>query len=113
MLVDLLVLSAAGGLFTVPLYALLQQRSQPEARSRIIAGNNVVNAVAMTVGALVAAALLSRGMTMAELFALCGWGTVPVAILAAWRSIALSAINAAATGTCLALTSPCSHRSAR
>ena len=83
-LVDLLVLAAAGGLFTVPLYALLQHRSEPEVRSRVIAGNNVINAVAMTVAAVVAAAVLSRGMTMAELFALCGWGTVPVAIVAAW-----------------------------
>jgi acyl-[acyl-carrier-protein]-phospholipid O-acyltransferase/long-chain-fatty-acid--[acyl-carrier-protein] ligase len=95
-LVDLLVLSAAGGLFTVPLYALLQHRSEPEVRSRVIAGNNVVNAVAMTVGALVAAALLSRGMTMAELFALCGWGTVPVALIAAWilrRDVAKTAVR--------------------
>src|SRR4029453_18661112 len=33
-LADLVVLAAAGGLFTVPLYALLQHRSGPEIRPR-------------------------------------------------------------------------------
>jgi acyl-[acyl-carrier-protein]-phospholipid O-acyltransferase/long-chain-fatty-acid--[acyl-carrier-protein] ligase len=95
-LVDVFVLAAAGGLFTVPLYALLQHRSEPEVRSRVIAGNNVINAVAMTLAAVAAAALLSRGMTMGELFAVCGWGTVPVAVVSAWilrREVAKAAVR--------------------
>ena len=57
-LVDLLGLAVAGGLFTVPLYALLQHESEPAHRARVIAANNIINALAMTVAAVVAAALL-------------------------------------------------------
>jgi acyl-[acyl-carrier-protein]-phospholipid O-acyltransferase/long-chain-fatty-acid--[acyl-carrier-protein] ligase len=83
-LLDLVGLASAGGLFCVPLYALLQHESAPEHRARVIAANNIINAFAMTVAALAAAALLSRDMTMGQLFALCGLGTIVVAVLSAW-----------------------------
>jgi hypothetical protein len=41
---DLVVIAFAGGMFIVPLYAILQVASPPEERSRIIAANNIVNA---------------------------------------------------------------------
>jgi 1-acyl-sn-glycerol-3-phosphate acyltransferase len=44
---DLFLTACFGGVFSVPLYTLLQQRSQPGVRSRVIAGNNVLNAVFM------------------------------------------------------------------
>lgn len=44
---DLLLTAVFGGVFSVPLYTLLQQRSKPEVRSRVIAGNNVFNALFM------------------------------------------------------------------
>ena len=81
---DLTGLAVAGGLFCVPLYALLQHESEPRYRARIIAANNIVNALAMTLAAIVAAALAARGLTMGELFALCGLATIPVALVAAW-----------------------------
>lgn len=40
---DLLLLSAAGGFFMVPLYTLVQERADPRERSRIIGANNIVN----------------------------------------------------------------------
>jgi acyl-[acyl-carrier-protein]-phospholipid O-acyltransferase/long-chain-fatty-acid--[acyl-carrier-protein] ligase len=83
-LADLLGLAMAGGLFCVPLYALLQHESEPEHRARVIAANNIVNAFAMTVAAVTAAVLLARGLTMGQLFALCGAGTIVVAAIAAW-----------------------------
>lgn len=83
-LLDLFLLAAAGGLFTVPLYACLQRASEPPMRARVIAGNNIINAVAMSVAALAAAAILGRGMTMGALFSLCGWATLPVAIACGW-----------------------------
>jgi acyl-[acyl-carrier-protein]-phospholipid O-acyltransferase/long-chain-fatty-acid--[acyl-carrier-protein] ligase len=83
-LVDLVGLAIAGGLFTVPLYALLQHESEPEHRARVIAANNIINALAMTSGALGSAALLARGLTMGELFALCGVLTIPVGLAAMW-----------------------------
>ncbi|MBL8699909.1 MAG: acyl-[ACP]--phospholipid O-acyltransferase [Alphaproteobacteria bacterium] len=83
-LADLAGLAVAGGVFTVPLYALLQHRSEPAHRARIIAANNIVNALAMTIAALAAAALLAGGLSMRELFGLCGAATVVVALAAAW-----------------------------
>ena len=67
-LADLLLLGMAGGLFTVPLYALLQLRSDAGHRARIIAANNIVNALYMVVGALAAAALLDAGLSIPALF---------------------------------------------
>ncbi len=57
LLVDLLLLAACGGLFSVPLYALLQERSPPSHRARMVAANNVVNAIAIVAGAIVVAGL--------------------------------------------------------
>ena len=83
-LADLVGLAAGGGLFTVPLYAILQHESEPSHRARVIAANNIINALAMTVAAVVAAALLARGMTMGELLGLCGVATIPVIVITAW-----------------------------
>jgi acyl-[acyl-carrier-protein]-phospholipid O-acyltransferase/long-chain-fatty-acid--[acyl-carrier-protein] ligase len=83
-LVDLVGVAMAGGLFTVPLYAILQHESDPAHRARVIAANNIINALAMSIAALGAAALLARGWTMGELFALCGILTIPVVLVAAW-----------------------------
>lgn len=47
---DLFGIAVSGGIFTVPLYTLIQQRSNPESRSRIIGANNVVNSIFMVIG---------------------------------------------------------------
>ena len=62
MLADLLLLACCGGLFSVPLYAIVQERSEPRMRSRTIAANNVMNAVFMVLGAGAAAGLAALGM---------------------------------------------------
>ena len=51
MLVDLLLLAVCGGLYSVPLYAIVQEKSEPSHRARMIAANNVVNALMMVLGA--------------------------------------------------------------
>jgi acyl-[acyl-carrier-protein]-phospholipid O-acyltransferase/long-chain-fatty-acid--[acyl-carrier-protein] ligase len=83
-LIDLVGVAMAGGLFTVPLYAILQHESEPEHRARVIAANNIINAVAMAAATIGSAALLKAGLTMGELFGLCGILTIPVALIAAW-----------------------------
>ncbi len=55
---DLFMLSLSGGLYSVPLYALIQERSDESHRSRIIAANNILNAIFMVVSALLAIALI-------------------------------------------------------
>jgi acyl-[acyl-carrier-protein]-phospholipid O-acyltransferase/long-chain-fatty-acid--[acyl-carrier-protein] ligase len=81
---DLVGVAVAGGLFTVPLYAILQHESEPAHRARVIAANNIINALAMSIAAVAAAAFLARGMSMGELFGLCGIATLPVAFISAW-----------------------------
>ena len=54
-LIDLLLLAACGGLYSVPLYALIQDRSPEAEQARMVAANNVVNAAAMVAGAVAAA----------------------------------------------------------
>ena len=67
-LFDLFGLGLFGGFFIVPLYVLIQLRSAPEHRARIIAANNILNALFMVVGALVAASLLGHGLSIPLLF---------------------------------------------
>ncbi len=65
---DMIMLGVSGGLYIVPLYALVQQRSEPSKRSRIIAANNVINALFMVVASLYAGFALSHGVTVPMLF---------------------------------------------
>jgi MFS family permease len=67
-LIDLLLIGLFGGFFIVPLYALVQMRSREDCRARVIAANNIVNALFMVVGAVLAAALLLTGWTIPALF---------------------------------------------
>ena len=68
LLADLALTGIFGGFYIVPLYALVQSRSEPSHRSRVIAGNNVLNAVFIVAAALVAIALLGAGLTIPQLF---------------------------------------------
>ena len=67
-LIDLFLVGAFGGFYIVPLYALVQSRSEPVRRSRIIAPNNVLNAVFIVAAAGVAIALLAAGLSIPQLF---------------------------------------------
>jgi 1-acyl-sn-glycerol-3-phosphate acyltransferase len=66
-LFDLVMIGLFGGFFIVPLYALIQSRSKASHRSRIIAGNNILNALFMVVAAGLGAALLAAGASIAQL----------------------------------------------
>ena len=67
-LADLAALGLFGGFYIVPLYALVQSRSDAAHRSRVIAGNNVLNALFIVAAALVAIALLAAGLSIPQLF---------------------------------------------
>jgi len=67
MLADLFLIGLFGGFYIVPLYALIQTRSDPAHRSRIIAGNNILNAVFMVVAAAMAIGLFAAGLTIPQL----------------------------------------------
>ncbi|MBI3041688.1 MAG: MFS transporter [Betaproteobacteria bacterium] len=65
---DLLLIGVFGGFYIVPLYALIQSRSDVRHRSRVIAGNNILNALFMVAAALLAIALFHAGLTIPQLF---------------------------------------------
>jgi 1-acyl-sn-glycerol-3-phosphate acyltransferase len=67
-LIDLLGMAVFGGFYSVPLYTLIQQRSEPSERSRVVAGNNILNALFMAVGAGLLAWLFSLGVRVQTLF---------------------------------------------
>jgi len=65
---DLALLAAFAGLYSVPLYALIQTRAQKTHVARIVAANNILNALFIIVASIMAAALLGSGLTIPELF---------------------------------------------
>ena len=65
-------LALAGGLFIVPAFAAVQAWSPPEARARVIAAVNVMNAAYMVAGGAVVAALQALGVGVTLLFAALG-----------------------------------------
>ena len=65
---DLLMLGLFGGFYIVPLYALIQTRSKESHRSRIIAGNNILNALFLILSAVLAIVVFKLGFTIPQLF---------------------------------------------
>jgi 1-acyl-sn-glycerol-3-phosphate acyltransferase len=68
LLIDAGLIGMFGGIFIVPLYALMQQRSRPEVVSRVISANNIINALFMVAAALFGAVALRNGLTIPQLF---------------------------------------------
>ncbi|MET0310457.1 MAG: MFS transporter [Burkholderiaceae bacterium] len=69
---DLALLSLFAGLYSVPMYALIQLRSQPTHRARIIAANNILNALFMIASSIIAGAMLKAGLTIPQIFLFVG-----------------------------------------
>jgi len=65
---DFALLGAFGGLYTIPLYVMIQTRCPAEYRSRIVAANNVLNAAFMVASALLTVAGLGKGLSIPQLF---------------------------------------------
>ncbi len=71
-LIDLLGLSLFAGLYSVPMYALIQMRTEKTHTARIIAANNILNALFMIASSLIAGALLAYGLSIPEVFLVVG-----------------------------------------
>lgn len=69
-LFDLAMLGAFGGFYSVPLYAMIQQRANRQHLSRIIAANNIINALFMVTAAILALVALQNGMSIPQFFLL-------------------------------------------
>ncbi|MBN9018861.1 MAG: acyl-[ACP]--phospholipid O-acyltransferase [Rhizobiales bacterium] len=79
--IDLVGVAFGGGIFTVPLYAMLQSRAEPQERSSAIAGNNIMNAGTMVAGTVLAAALLAAGVTTLQLLVVIGIANIGAAFV--------------------------------
>lgn len=66
--IDLALLALFAGLYSVPLYALIQTRADRARVARIVAANNILNAVFMVVASVAATALLGAGLSIPQLF---------------------------------------------
>jgi len=78
-LMDLGLMSFCAGLFSVPMYALIQLRSPQTHRARIIAANNILNALFMIASAVIAGVLLKLNVSIGALFILTGIANFAVA----------------------------------
>jgi 1-acyl-sn-glycerol-3-phosphate acyltransferase len=67
-LFDCATIGIFGGLYIVPLFALIQTRCDPQHLSRTIAGMNIVNALFMVASAGAAIVMLKFGLTIPEIF---------------------------------------------
>ena len=79
-LADLSLLSLFAGLYSVPMYALIQLRAQPTHRARIIAANNILNALFMIASSVIAGILLKSGFSIPEIFLFTGLANAVVAL---------------------------------
>jgi len=78
-MMDLMLLSLFAGLYSVPMYALIQMRSQPTHRARIIAANNILNALFMIGSSVIAGVLLKSGFSIPQIFLFTGIANAVVA----------------------------------
>jgi acyl-[acyl-carrier-protein]-phospholipid O-acyltransferase/long-chain-fatty-acid--[acyl-carrier-protein] ligase len=65
---DLFLLSVSAGLYIVPLYAMMQHQSDPAYRARIIAANNIMNALFMVSSAILIIMMLSLHFSIPQIF---------------------------------------------
>ncbi len=85
-LLDLMLIGMFGGFYIVPLYALVQLRSEPEKRARIIAANNILNALFMVGGSVLGILFLSvADLSISEFLLVIALMNVAVAVFIFFR----------------------------
>ena len=92
LLLSLLGIAVAGGMFVVPLYAFLTTFVDKSQTARTIAANNIVNSGAMVLGSIVAIGLSSIGVPMVQQLLL----GAAMCLVAAWLGKLLVAAERAA-----------------
>ncbi len=69
---DFFLIACAGGLYVVPFFSLIQETAEKHVKSRVIAGNNIINAAFMVVGALSMYFAGKAGMGLKEVLIVTG-----------------------------------------
>lgn len=65
---SMLMVALCGGIYMVPLYALLQTESGHDTRSQVLAASNLFDSLFMTIAAIISAGLLAAGLKITDLF---------------------------------------------
>lgn len=81
---DLFGIGVAGGMFVVPLYAIVQTFSPPEERSRMIAANNIMSAIIVVAVTVVSILLVKLGVSVPDIIGVLGGATLIVALISCW-----------------------------
>jgi len=84
-LLTLLLIAVAGGMFVVPLYAFLTTKCDPAQAARMVAANNIVNSGAMVAGSLIAGGLSAAGIPLVEQVLL----SAVMCLVSAWLGVRL------------------------
>lgn len=79
-LVDLFLISMCGGVYIVPLYAILQHESDPTHRSRAVASNNIINALFMVFASIATSLMLWMHFSVTNVFLVVAIANLFVAI---------------------------------
>lgn len=66
--VDLFLMAICAGIYTVPLYAIVQHRSEESHRARVIASNNIINAFFMVIAAIATMLMLKAHFSVSQIF---------------------------------------------
>ncbi len=80
LLADILLIGLFGGIYIVPLYAFIQSNAEASHQSRVIAGNNIMNALLMVVSAIFSLWVFSLGFNIPQLFLITAFCTALVMI---------------------------------
>ncbi|MBS0286536.1 MAG: acyl-[ACP]--phospholipid O-acyltransferase [Proteobacteria bacterium] len=67
-MIDMLLIAISGGIYIVPLYAIMQHIAAESHKARIIASNNIMNALFMTVAAIITMVMFKLQMTIPHIF---------------------------------------------
>lgn len=79
---DMFMISVCSGVYIVPLYAIIQSRSESTYRSRTIASNNVLNALFMVMSAAATVLMLTLGFDVTQVFLTLAFANTAVAVYA-------------------------------
>ena len=81
LMIDFVMIGVFGGLYIVPLFAMVQMRTRPEERARVIAANNIINALFMVLSSLAGAVIIGvAGVSIPVFFLLLALANVAVAV---------------------------------
>lgn len=85
---DQVLMAMSIGIFSVPLYAQMQYRAEPERRARVVAANNIVNALFILVSAAMTGVLSALGLGLGEIFAVtCALHATAVLVTVWWQPL--------------------------